>query len=150
MNLSQFFEYKIIPSLREVLGQDNVKASQVGVIQSICGHIIRPEGEADMTFRISEDQHGIELALGVNRADVMNVRAYIEDPSLIFDEIINFVKQWSGVNNFGRQGTRAEAWEKVHGTLTGVNPVEYNGLDEIENSDKFDDSGDEAVIRELE
>lgn len=149
MNLSQFFQTKIITALRSVLGQDEVKAQSIGILNSICGHIIRPEGEADMVFRIYEDEHGIILKVGVNRTDVMNETIFIANPEDIITHVLEYVKEWDKTPNFGRLGMRADEFEAENGTLTGVDASQYDGLDEIESSDEIELEVNESMVQEI-
>jgi hypothetical protein len=150
MNLSAIFETKVIPFLREALGCENVRASNVGILNSICGHIIRPEGEADFVFRISEDEYGIELSQSVNRVDSMRQTCYLENPLQITEEILKFVAEYAGIPVLGRIATRSEEFEKTNGTLTGINPELLYGEDEVkEEVPSLDDESSDEGVKEL-
>lgn len=149
MQLSQFFGTRIIPVLRSLFGEENVTASGVSAVNSICGNIVRPGNDANIVFRITEDNIGIVLALGVGRTDVMNQSSYIQDPSLIIDLIRDYVKEWEGVESVGRMGTREEYYEKNKGTLTGVKPSEVDGLDDVKAASTYEDEANDVKIAEL-
>lgn len=149
MNLSQIFQTRIIPALRAKYGEAEVTASGVSAVNSICGNIVRPGNDANIVFRITEDNFGIVLALGVLRTDVMNQSCYIEDPLLIYDLICDYVEEWEGVESSGRMGTREEYYEKNKGTLTSVKPSEVDGLDDIKAASSFEDEAEETKILEL-
>ena len=132
MNLFEILRDKTIPALRQVFGVDNVVCGGVPQVPGVSGYVSTPSGLADIYFGINEFDKKISLTLDLNSVDFNGVSYVLDDPSLIYDLIVKFVKDHSDYVQVGRTISRAAEFELANGTLTGVNPKEYLGSREIE------------------
>jgi hypothetical protein len=127
MNLFEILRNKIIPALREVFGVDEVQCGSDTRTPGVSGYIKTADSLADVYFGIDQISEQIVLTLDLNSVDFNGVSHVFDDPTLIYDLIVCFVKDHADYKQVGRTILRAAEFELNNGTLTGVNPKEYLG-----------------------
>jgi hypothetical protein len=130
MKLFEILKAKIIPSLRQIFGNDEVQCGSDTRVPGVSGYIKTADSLADVYFGINEINEKIILTLDLNSVDFQGVSHVFDDPTLIYDLIVEFAKEHADYQQIGRVVSRKEQFEIDNGTLTGVNPKEYTGTRE--------------------